>query len=159
MTEHRCFLSASPPRPRPRRSPRDRAAWLVAVLTLAIASSSCEDLGTDSGTPDDLPAVGGRWNGSYVVGEETFAASFILSQDDVVVTGNASIDVLLPTSPLEAAIDRAGRLVVLIENDCEDWLGTLEISSNGRTMSGLLQVDRLQCPTGTNDIGTLTLTR
>jgi hypothetical protein len=128
-------------------------------MTLAVASSSCEDAGTNPGTPGEVPAVGGTWNGSYVVGEETFAASFTLSQSDVVVTGNAFIDVLLPTSPLEAAIDQAGRLVVLIENDCEDWLGTLEVSSDSRTMSGLLQVDRLQCPTGTNDIGTLTLTR
>jgi hypothetical protein len=122
-------------------------------------SSACEDVGTNPGTPVEPPAVGGTWNGSYLVGEDAFAASFTFSQNDVVVTGNASIDVLLPPSPVEAAIDQAGRLVMLIENDCEDWLGTMEVSTDGRTMSGLLQVDRLQCPTGLNDIGTLTLSR
>lgn len=159
MSEHRTSQAVPLPRPLPRRHRRGRGAWLTAGLLLVVVSSSCEDAGTIPGTDVEPPVVGGAWNGTYVVGEETFAASFSFSQDDVVVTGNGFIDVLLPTSPVEAAIDRSGRLVMLIENDCEAWLGTMEVSTDGRSMSGLLQVDRTQCPTGLNDIGTLSLSR
>lgn len=155
MIDPRPPLPTMPPGPSVRR----HNLRLLSFVTLALVLSSCEDAGNNTGPPVEPPTVGGTWTGSYVLGEQSFAATFTFSQSEFVVSGTAFIDVLLPSSPIEAAIDQAGRVVMLIENDCEDWLGTMEVSADGRTMSGPLQVDRLQCPTGANDIGTLTLTR
>jgi len=158
-------LDAAAPDPRlqhhSRSERRLRRNWtgptLAALAALAIAG--CENTGGAGLGPVTPPNVVGNWTGSFVTGGETFAANFTFSQSGLVVGGTAAINQLLPTSPIEGAVDQAGRIVMLIENDCEAWFGTFEVSPGNDAMEGLLQVDRSLCAVGVSDAGTLSLSR
>jgi hypothetical protein len=130
---------------------------LAAVAALAVAG--CEDTGGAGPGLGDPPNVVGNWMGTFVTGGETFAANFSFSQSGLVVGGTAAINQLLPSSPIEGAVDQAGRIVMLIENDCEAWFGTIEVSPGNDEMEGILQVDRSLCAVGIDDVGRLTLSR
>lgn len=139
-----------------RRRARRLARLVLAGLTgLVIA---CEDTGNGP-DPVDPPAVAGRWTGQFQQAGGNLAADFTFTQSDFVVGGTASIESVLPSSPIEAAIDGNGRVVMLIENGCEVWLGTMTVSSDETRMQGPLQVDRSACPTGPDDTGILVLNR
>lgn len=130
----------------------------AAALATLVVLSACEDTGSNP-DPIDPPQVAGTWTGTYQVGGEVLAARFTFTQQGFVVGGTGSVETMLPPSPIEAAIGPDGRVVMLLENECEAWLGTMTVSSDETTMSGPLQVDRQQCPTGLNDAGGLNLTR
>jgi len=147
---------------RPSQSGRPlRRHWVAPALAaaLALVIAGCEDNGGAGPGPVDPPNVVGNWAGTYLVGEDEFAANFSFSQSGVVVGGTAAINQLLPTSPIEGAVDQAGRIVMLIENDCEAWFGTFEVSSGNDAMQGVLQVDRDACAVGISDAGLLSLSR
>ena len=144
---------------RSERPQRWQRAGPVLAAVVALAVVGCEDIGGTGTEPVDPPNLVGSWRGTFLAGGEEFAANFSFSQSGLVVGGTAAIDQLLPTSPIEGAIDQAGRVVMLIENDCEDWFGTFEVSPGNDAMEGLLQVDRASCSVGANDVGRLSLRR
>lgn len=147
--------AARTPRRIAHRSTRRTFAW--ALFGLLVVVTGCEENGL--APPVDPPQLAGRWSGSVNISNETFATTLVLSQDGSVVGGTAAISQLLPTSSVEGAIDRAGRLVMLVESGCETWFGTFSVSGNEQSMQGPIGVDRQACPTGIDEAGTLSVTR
>ena len=127
------------------------------LLAVLVFLAGCEDTGTPP--PVDPPQIAGSWSGSVTMSGQTFAASFTHTQSGVSVGGTATIDQLLPTSPIEGAIDAAGKVILLIENGCETWLSQLTVAADEEAMAGPIQVDRVACAQGLDDAGAISLTR
>jgi hypothetical protein len=135
--------------------PLHAVAALLVVGTLFVAG--CEDSGLQPTV--DPPMVAGSWSGTLTMSGQSFAADFNLTQNGTDVGGTASIQSLLAPSPIEAAIDGAGRVIMLIESGCESWFAQMSVTGDEQRMSGPVQVDRQACPTGLDDGGTLSLDR
>ncbi len=122
--------------------------YLAAILALSLAAC-----GSDG--PNE--PFTGSWSGVASFGSG-FSASMTLTQSGVNVTGTMRLAGGFIDRPLTGTVN--GRAMTwAVPDGCEIWGGVATLNDDGSQMTGPIQQNLSQCPSGTGASGTLRLDR
>lgn len=133
--------------------PRPRAARMALPIILIALAMGCSDNG-----PGSLD-VSGSWSGvtSFNNG---FSTSMDLTQTGTAVGGTMTVAGAFIDNTFTGTLDATNRTVEWeVLRGCESWGGTLSVSADGTQMTGALLVDRTGCSSGSNESGTVSVSR